>query len=228
MDQRVFGIGFVVVTVFVILALLASKATQNTSLAPNTNPSASLPTPNAATATLEGTPPPAPGNPAAQPSATPNRTLSRFPVLTPDQLANKKATLVTTKGTIEFQIDPEATQAASNFIYLVNNHFYDGLTFHRVVPDFVIQGGDPKGDGTGGPGYQFNDDPVTKHYLHGTVAMANSGPNTNGSQFFIVLKDNPPMSPLYSIFGQVTLGLDVVDKIAVGDVITQATIEDSK
>lgn len=150
---------------------------------------------------------------------------SKFPgVLPEDQLKDKKATLETNKGTIEFEIYPEATKAASNFIFLANDKFYDGLTFHRVVPGFVIQGGDPSGNGTGGPGYQFEDEPVTRNYDKGVVAMANSGPNTNGSQFFIILEDNPTLPKNYTIFGKVIIGQEVVDKIAVGDKMNKVTI----
>ncbi|MCL4366580.1 peptidylprolyl isomerase [Patescibacteria group bacterium] len=141
------------------------------------------------------------------------------------QRTNKKAIIDTDKGQITLKIYPEATKSASNFIFLAQHHFYDDLTFHRVVPGFVIQGGDPKGDGTGGPGYQFSDDPVTRSYTTGTVAMANAGPNTNGSQFFIMLADHPELPPDYSIFGQVTSGQDVVDKIQVGDRIKTITIK---
>jgi cyclophilin family peptidyl-prolyl cis-trans isomerase len=151
---------------------------------------------------------------------------SAFPgVLSTDQLQNKKAVIVTDKGTIEFEIFPEAPKAASNFIQLSRDGFYDGLTFHRVVPGFVIQGGDPLGTGAGGPGYQFEDEPVTRKYTKGIVAMANAGPNTNGSQFFIMLADND-LPPSYTIFGNVIKGQDVVDKIQVGDVMKKVTIED--
>ncbi len=97
---------------------------------------------------------------------------------------------------------------------LANKGFYSNVIFHRVVPGFVIQGGDPTGTGTGGPGYKFDDEPVTMGYARGTVAMANAGPNTNGSQFFICLADLPQLPPNYTIFGQVVAGLNVVDAIA--------------
>lgn len=145
--------------------------------------------------------------------------------LAPEELKNKKADIETDKGTISFEIYPEATKAASNFIFLAKNGFYDNLTFHRVVSGFVIQGGDPLGTGAGGPGYQFDDEPVTKQYLKGIVAMANSGPNTNGSQFFIMLADNPELPSKYTIFGKVVEGQDVVDKIQVGDVMRKVTIK---
>jgi len=145
------------------------------------------------------------------------------PALPVEQITSKKAVIVTNKGTIEFQFLPDAPLAASNFIFLASDHFYDGLTFHRVVPGFVIQGGDPTGTGSGGPGYQFNDEKVTRPYNKGIVAMANAGPNTNGSQFFIMLADNP-LPPQYTIFGQVISGQDVVDKIQVGDVMQSVSI----
>ena len=103
--------------------------------------------------------------------------------------------------------------AAGNFAALASCGFFNGLVFHRLVPGFVIQGGDPTGTGTGGPGYQFADDPVTVPYVRGVVAMANSGANTNGSQFFIVLAD-ASLPPNYSIFGRVTSGMEAVDAIA--------------
>ncbi|TSC66735.1 MAG: peptidylprolyl isomerase [Microgenomates group bacterium Gr01-1014_80] len=150
----------------------------------------------------------------------------KFPGVLPlKDLQSKKAIIQTAKGKIEFEVYPEASKAASNFIFLAKDGFYDGLTFHRVVPGFVIQGGDPSGNGTGGPGYKFEDEPVTRKYTKGIVAMANAGPNTNGSQFFIMLEDNPTLPPNYTIFGNVILGQDVVERIAVGDVISKVTVE---
>ncbi|PIS07752.1 peptidylprolyl isomerase [Candidatus Berkelbacteria bacterium CG10_big_fil_rev_8_21_14_0_10_43_13] len=151
----------------------------------------------------------------------------KFPgVLPAEQIENKKAVIETDKGTIEFELYADkAPKTVSNFVYLVEKGYYDGLTFHRVVPDFVIQGGDPKGDGTGDPGYKFEDEPVVGDYLAGTVAMANSGTNTNGSQFFICLTDQSTLPKNYNLFGQVTTGMDVVSKIAVGDKMTSVKIE---
>ena len=126
------------------------------------------------------------------------------------------AVIETTVGTIEFELLDEITpKAAGNFSTLAKKGFYDGVIFHRVVPGFVIQGGDPDGTGRGGPGYTFEDEPVTLGYARGTVAMANAGPNTNGSQFFICHADLRGRLPKnYTVFGQVTRGLDVVDVIA--------------
>jgi peptidyl-prolyl cis-trans isomerase B (cyclophilin B) len=152
-----------------------------------------------------------------------------FPGVLPDaETANKIVRIKTNKGEVVFELLPqEGPKAASNFVYLAKKKFYDGLTFHRVVPGFVIQGGDPLGNGTGGPGYSFEDDAVKLPYNKGIVAMANAGPNTNGSQFFIMLEDNP-LPPAYSVFGRVLSGQDVVSKIAVGDVMSTVSVEDKK
>ena len=124
------------------------------------------------------------------------------------------ATIQTTEGTMTAQLLPaEAPKTVNNFVFLTREGFYDGVPFHRVMKGFMVQTGDPTGTGTGGPGYRFNDEPVKRKYVRGTLAMANAGPNTNGSQFFIVHKDYP-LPANYTIFGQVTDGLDVLDKIA--------------
>lgn len=151
-----------------------------------------------------------------------------FPGILPEgQIKNKEAVVVTNRGTIVFELYAlKAPKTVSNFVYLAKAGFYNGLTFHRVEPGFVIQGGDPNGNGTGGPGYQFPDETVQGNYLAGTVAMANSGPNTNGSQFFICLSDQPNLPKLYNLFGQVTSGMDVVKKIQIGDKIEKITIND--
>jgi len=128
------------------------------------------------------------------------------------------ATISTEKGDIGVDIFTDgAPKAANNFLDLARKGFYDGVIFHRIVPGFVIQGGDPTGTGRGGPGYQFADEPFKGDYYRGTLAMANAGPNTNGSQFFICLADLAGNLPKkYTIFGQVTKGMDVVDAIAAG------------
>lgn len=169
---------------------------------------------------------------APQPTELPlarNKRLSQFPgMVSSVDLQNKKAVIQTKKGLIELEVYPEASMAASNFLILAANGFYDGLTFHRVEPGFVIQGGDPSGNGTGGPGYSFPDEPVTRDYTKGIVAYANSGPDTNGSQFFIMLEDNSSLPKQYTIFGQVISGMDVVSKIAVGDVMQKVVIQPLK
>ena len=126
------------------------------------------------------------------------------------------AVMTTSEGTIEIELfDDDAPTTVSNFTKLAGEGYYDGLTFHRVIPDFMIQGGCPRGDGTGGPGYsfedEFNDHPVARGYL----AMANSGPNTNGSQFFIVTTEAAPwLDGKHTVFGRVTAGQDVADRIS--------------
>lgn len=142
-----------------------------------------------------------------------------FEVLSADQINGKKVNISTDKGDISLQLFGDAPIAASNFLYLVNKKFYDGVIFHRVIKGFMIQGGDPNGTGTGGPGYNFEDElnPATasykKGYTRGVVAMANAGPNTNGSQFFIMHQDYQ-LPHSYTIFGSVISGMDVVDTIA--------------
>jgi cyclophilin family peptidyl-prolyl cis-trans isomerase len=137
-------------------------------------------------------------------------------------------TINTNKGTITLCLDPTlAPNTVNNFVFLARNKFYDGLKFHRVVADFVIQGGDPKGDGSGGPGYKFNDEPVKGEYTAGAVAMANSGPNTNGSQFFIcTVDDSKKLTKSYNLFGHVASGMDVVLKITQGDTMTSVTVQE--
>lgn len=139
-----------------------------------------------------------------------------FPGTLPaEQIHNKQIRITTTKGDIVFKLyDDTAPNTVSNFVYLASQGYYDGIIFHRVIENFMIQGGDPTGTGTGGPGYKFADELNDDHaYARGIVAMANAGPNTNGSQFFIMHKDNP-LPHNYSIFGEVTEGMDVVDAIA--------------
>lgn len=131
-----------------------------------------------------------------------------------DQDKKYTATIDTSLGTMKAELfASEAPMTVNNFVFLARQGYYDGVTFHRVIANFMIQTGDPTGTGTGGPGYRFNDEPVSRKYERGSLAMANAGPNTNGSQFFIVHKDYP-LSPNYTIFGKLTDGLDTLDKIA--------------
>jgi peptidyl-prolyl cis-trans isomerase B (cyclophilin B) len=143
---------------------------------------------------------------------------------------HKIVRIQTDKGEIVFDVlDKEGPLAASNFIALARSGYYDGLTFHRIVPHFVIQGGDPKGDGTGGPGYTIAEDPVTLNYDAGIVAMAKtSAPHSTGSQFFIMTDDAPSLPKEYSIFGRIRSGMDVVRKIAIGDRMNKVTVEDAE
>ena len=126
------------------------------------------------------------------------------------------ATLHTNHGAIELELfDGEAPKTVENFRTLAGDGFYDGVVFHRVIPDFMIQGGDPTGTGMGGPGYTFEDEFNDNKIVRGALAMANAGPNTNGSQFFIVTTDAAPwLDGKHTVFGQVTNGMDVVDTIS--------------
>ena len=139
-----------------------------------------------------------------------------------------RATITTDRGTIVMDLDPQlAPNTVNNFVGLARQGYYDGLTFHRVVPEFVIQGGCPEGSGRGGPGYKFADEPVKGEYTLGAVAMANSGPNTNGSQFFITIDDcKRKLSKDYSLFGYVVEGMDVAQGTQVGDVMKTVTVEE--
>lgn len=135
-----------------------------------------------------------------------------------DSAKDYRAILTTTEGNIEITLNARETPVTvNNFVYLARNGFYDNTVFHRVMKDFMIQGGDPRGDGTGGPGYRFDDEPFEGEYVRGTVAMANAGKNTNGSQFFIMHGD-VALPKDYVIFGSVTDGMGTVDAIATADV----------
>jgi cyclophilin family peptidyl-prolyl cis-trans isomerase len=125
------------------------------------------------------------------------------------------ANMNTTLGTISFELfEQDAPKTVANFKKLAGENFYDGVSFHRVIPDFMIQGGDPKGDGTGGPGYTFEDEINPHKIVRGALAMANAGPNTNGSQFFIVTADACPwLDGKHTVFGQVRDGIETVDAI---------------
>lgn len=216
---------FILFTILAVLGILTAGANSFKSNL-DTKPVPS-PTPQPE---LFGSGTPIPEQPAGEAKSSPVlqkqvKQYRQFPgLLASEELKGKKAIIETSKGTIEFEVYPEATKAASNFIFLAKDGFYDGLAFHRVVPGFVIQGGDPFGNGSGGPGYQFADEPVTRKYNRGIVAMANSGPNTNGSQFFIMLADRSDLPPNYTIFGKVTKGQEVVGKIAVGDVMNKVSV----
>jgi len=150
------------------------------------------------------------------------------PAMQIDQNKTYSAVLKTTEGDIAIDLDAKKTPlTVNNFVSLARDGFYNGTVFHRVIKDFMIQGGDPNGDGTGGPGYKFADEPFDGEYTRGTVAMANSGPNTNGSQFFIIHKDYA-LPKNYVIFGHVSNGMDVVDKIAEAEVTVNNSMEKSK
>ncbi|HJN67669.1 MAG TPA: peptidylprolyl isomerase [Pirellulales bacterium] len=141
----------------------------------------------------------------------------------------KVATIETSKGTIRLQLHAdEAPKTVANFEKLAGDGFYDGLLFHRVIPNFMIQTGCPQGTGTGGPGYKFDDEfhETLRHDRAGILSMANAGPNTNGSQFFITHGPTPHLDNKHSVFGVVLEGQDVVDSIAQGDAMEKVTVTD--
>ncbi len=175
---------------------------------------------------LSLTPPPA-DKPAEQIDTTQQKESLQKPSMEIDASKTYTAVLHTSDGDIEVALNAKETPiTANNFVALARKGFYDNTIFHRIIKGFMIQGGDPKGDGTGGPGYRFDDEPFTGEYTRGTVAMANAGPNTNGSQFFIMHADYA-LPKNYVIFGQVTKGLDVVDKIATAPVASSRSGEPS-
>lgn len=139
-----------------------------------------------------------------------------------------RTTITTDRGDIVMDLDPQlAANSVNNFVALARRGYYDGLTFHRVVDDFVVQGGCPEGTGRGGPGYSFADEEVKGDYTLGAVAMANSGPNTNGSQFFITIEDcRRKLSKDYNLFGHVTSGIETAQAIKVGDVMKSVTVDE--
>jgi len=139
-----------------------------------------------------------------------------------------RTTITTDRGAIVMDLDPQlAANTVNNFVGLARQGYYEGLTFHRVVPDFVIQGGCPEGSGRGGPGYQFRDEEVKGEYVLGAVAMANAGPNTNGSQFFVTIDDCTRRLPKdYNLFGFVVEGIDVAQAVQVGDVMRSVVVEE--
>ncbi len=162
----------------------------------------------------------APEIPAADGSSPKTQRFDAAPPMVIDPAKRYTAEMVTTKGTMTIALDPIAAPATvNNFVFLARWHYYDGIVFHRIIPGFMLQGGDPEGSGRGGPGYRFNDElPAPGRYEIGSLAMANAGPNTNGSQFFIVSgPSGVGLPPSYSLFGKVVSGLDVVKAIeAVG------------
>lgn len=149
-----------------------------------------------------------------------DKTKTSPPTERVDPTKSYSAVIKTSKGDMTVELySLEAQVTVSNFVYLSRIGFYEGTTFHRVYKNFMIQGGDPLGNGTGGPGYTFGDEEITREYERGTLAMANSGPNTNGSQFFIVHQDQPKLPKDYVIFGKLTDGFDTLDTIAESEVI---------
>jgi len=157
----------------------------------------------------------------------PAQKWSSPPAMEIDPAKNYRATIETTRGTIELELYPaHAPKTVNNFVFLSRQGFYDGLTFHRVISNFMIQGGDPLGTGTGGPGYRFEDETYGNPLKHetGVISMANAGPNTNGSQFFITHSPQPHLNGRHTVFGKVIKGQEVVDAIRQGDKMTKITI----
>lgn len=171
--------------------------------------------------------PASPNNQAVSQPVKNKKMYTQPPVMAIDKAKKYVAILKTNLGDIDIALSAEATPiTANNFVFLAREKFYDNTIFHRVIKGFMIQGGDPEGTGMGGPGYKFADEPFRGEYTRGTVAMANAGPNTNGSQFFIMHADSP-LPPNYVIFGKVMSGMDVVDKIATAPVERGASGENS-
>jgi cyclophilin family peptidyl-prolyl cis-trans isomerase len=154
--------------------------------------------------------------PAPDGSSPKRQSFDGPPPMCIDPAKRYTADVITSKGAIRIALDPVAApKTVNNFVVLARYHYFDGIVFHRVIPGFVLQGGDPKGTGTGGPGYKFEDElPKPGRYELGSLAMANAGPNTNGSQFFIISgPQGVRLPPNYSLFGQAVSGLDVVAAI---------------
>ena len=146
-----------------------------------------------------------------------------------DQEKKYEAKIETNKGVIELELYPQqAPKTVNNFVFLAREGFYNGVSFHRVIDNFVIQGGDPTGTGSGGPGYTFEDEVKENPLIHerGSISMANAGPNTNGSQFFIAHSPQPHLNGKHTVFGKVLNGLDVVDSIREGDKMEHVTISE--
>ncbi|HNP72698.1 MAG TPA: peptidylprolyl isomerase [Kouleothrix sp.] len=140
-----------------------------------------------------------------------------------------RATIETNKGSIVLELYPaNAPKTVNNFVFLARQGFYDGIRFHRVISNFVIQGGDPTGTGTGGPGYRFEDEVRGNPLLHetGVISMANAGANTNGSQFFITLSPQPHLNGKHTVFGKVVEGMDIVNATRQGDRMEKVTIQE--
>ncbi|HNP88030.1 MAG TPA: peptidylprolyl isomerase [Kouleothrix sp.] len=155
---------------------------------------------------------------------------SKPPAMEIDPAKNYQATIETTRGTVILALYPQhAPKTVNNFVFLARQGFYDGLKFHRVISNFMIQGGDPTGTGAGGPGYKFEDETRNNPLKHetGVISMANAGPNTNGSQFFITHGPQPHLNGRHTVFGKVIDGQDVVNATRQGDVITKVTIRES-
>lgn len=159
-----------------------------------------------------------------------NKQWDKQPAMAIDPEKEYRARIATTRGDMDLELYPiHAPVTVNNFVFLAREGFYDGVLFHRVISDFMIQTGDPTGTGTGGPGYRFEDETVGNPLVHetGVISMANAGPNTNGSQFFITHSPQPHLDGRHTVFGKVVRGQDVVDAIRQGDRIESVTISES-
>lgn len=156
--------------------------------------------------------------------------LTGFNLMAQDEIKDINAVIKTNKGDIEVELYASKTPVTvGNFLNLAKRGYYNGIAFHRVIPDFMVQGGDPTGTGSGGPGYRFEDEcrADLKHTGPGTLSMANAGPGTNGSQFFITHSPQPHLDGRHTVFGKVTSGMDVVNSIKQGDQMTSVTVSES-
>ncbi len=202
----------IVLAILAVLVLTACNGEEETTSSSNV-----VTTTTTTTTTTSNEPEPtAAPEPTAQPDSMGENMSMQYdspPATVIDEAKTYKAVISTTLGAINVDLfATEVPNTVNNFVFLAREGFYDNVIFHRVIPGFMIQGGDPTGTGRGGPGYRFNDEPVQRQYLRGTLAMANSGANTNGSQFFI-MHQNYTLPPQYTIFGFATSGVEVVDSI---------------
>ncbi|MBN2239527.1 MAG: peptidylprolyl isomerase [Dehalococcoidales bacterium] len=148
--------------------------------------------------------------------------------MTIDVTKEYTATIQTEKGDLVLDLfAKDVPKTVNNFVFLAKEGYYDGVTFHRVIPGFMAQGGDPSGSGAGGPGYKFEDEFTGHKHGEGSLSMANAGPNTNGSQFFITYAPQPHLNNHHSVFGQLTKGMEVLKQLANGDKMIKVTIEES-
>ena len=153
------------------------------------------------------------------------------PAMQIDPQTTYRITIETNRGDMELELYPEyAPKTVNNFVFLAQESFYDGVVFHRVINDFMIQGGDPTGTGSGGPGYKFEDEVAENPLRHetGVISMANAGPNTNGSQFFITHSPQPHLDGMHTVFGKVVEGLEIVNAIQQGDRMVKVLVSDDE
>ena len=167
---------------------------------------------------------PGPSTPPPTPKA---KTYSSPPAMSIDTSKQYTAVIETNKGDLVLSLFAlDVPRTVNNFVFLAREGFYDGVTFHRIIPDFMAQGGDPTGTGSGGPGYRFADEFTQHTHVAGALSMANAGPNTNGSQFFITYAPQPHLDGRHSVFGQLTEGMDILKKLTNGDTIVRITIQE--